>query len=196
MQEKVRSGEITPDAYNEWRAITSQPDPFVPLRAYAEDYGATVTWNNQTKTATVTYSNMSVDYQPGSYFSINGVVFVRQSGLINIKNKPGSLPTKGEPNTTGKLYNPDGSLKQERSYGPDGEVSKDVDYNHPGSNHSFPHVHDWLDGDRQDAREPNPGELATSIAILIGVYEIIKFITAVGGAIPSGGSSLLLLLAP
>jgi RHS repeat-associated protein len=61
-----------------------------------------------------------------------------------------SLPNTGEPNSKGILYNPDGSIKQEREYGPDGQPTKDTDYNHGGVGHVFPHEHDWKDGVRQD----------------------------------------------
>lgn len=49
----------------------------------------------------------------------------------------------GSPGSTRTLYNPDGSIKQERTYGPDGRAEKDVDYNHGGVGHTFPHEHTW-----------------------------------------------------
>jgi hypothetical protein len=73
-----------------------------------------------------------------------------------------SLPSKGEPNSTGRLYNPDGSLKQEREYGPDGRAQKDTDYNHPGDNHEFPHEHDW-DWTKSPPRLPGKSPGPTSI---------------------------------
>jgi len=57
-----------------------------------------------------------------------------------------SLPPTGEPNSTGKLYNPDGSLKQVREYGPDGKAKKDTDYSdhgNPKEHPDVPHEHDW-----------------------------------------------------
>jgi len=59
-----------------------------------------------------------------------------------------NLDLKGKPNSKGTLYNPDGSVKQERWYGPDGFPVLDRDYNH-GGNHKFPHDHEWIEGVRQ-----------------------------------------------
>jgi hypothetical protein len=53
------------------------------------------------------------------------------------------LPTTGEPNTSVDKLNPDGSIKQRRYYGPDGKAQEDIDYNHGGSKHTFPHRHKW-----------------------------------------------------
>ncbi|MDR2570582.1 MAG: RHS repeat-associated core domain-containing protein, partial [Oscillospiraceae bacterium] len=61
-----------------------------------------------------------------------------------------SLPNTGEPNSTGRLYNPDGTIKQEREYGPDGRAERDTDYNHGGVGHEFPHTHEW------DWTQPRP----------------------------------------
>lgn len=49
----------------------------------------------------------------------------------------------GTPGSTKTTYNPDGSVKQERVYGDDGRAEKDVDYNHGGVGHTFPHEHNW-----------------------------------------------------
>lgn len=49
----------------------------------------------------------------------------------------------GTPGSTKTTYNPDGSVKQERIYGDDGRAEKDVDYNHSGGRHTFPHEHTW-----------------------------------------------------
>ncbi|HWY17350.1 MAG TPA: RHS repeat-associated core domain-containing protein [Solirubrobacteraceae bacterium] len=61
-----------------------------------------------------------------------------------------SLPYRGEPNSTQVLDRGNGS-GQIRDYGPDGLPEKDFDFGH---DHGFgdPHVHDWVDGVRQ-----NPG---------------------------------------
>jgi RHS repeat-associated protein len=64
-----------------------------------------------------------------------------------------ALPPTGEPNTTGELLNPDGSVKQERVYGPDGRPIRDRDYNHGGEGHTFPHDHEW-DWSRNPPRQP------------------------------------------
>jgi RHS repeat-associated protein len=96
-----------------------------------------------------------------------------------------SLPKHGEPNSVGRLYNPDGSIKQERLYGPDGEPVKDRDYNHGGGVHEFPHDHEWVDGKRQG---PTPvpedggalGETIADVALTFGVgyvvYRVIRFL--------------------
>ena len=49
----------------------------------------------------------------------------------------------GTPGSTKTTYNSDGSVKQERIYGEDGRAEKDVDYNHGGVGHTFPHEHTW-----------------------------------------------------
>lgn len=76
----------------------------------------------------------------------------------------------GSPGSTRTIYNPDGSVKQERTYGPDGRAEKDVDYNHGGSEHTFPHEHTWDWSTGQPKRQggvpisptpcptPNPGQ--------------------------------------
>lgn len=53
------------------------------------------------------------------------------------------LPIKWKPNSELKKYNDNGDLKQIRKYGPDGRAIQDIDYEHGGSNHKFPHTHDW-----------------------------------------------------
>lgn len=59
------------------------------------------------------------------------------------KEKKHNLPTEGEPNSDQTIENEDGSPKQTRHYGPDGKAEYDIDYNHPGKNHEFPHKHTW-----------------------------------------------------
>ncbi len=54
-----------------------------------------------------------------------------------------ALPATGIPGSTSVEYNSDGTPKRERTYGEDGLASKDVDYNHSGVNHTFPHEHEW-----------------------------------------------------
>ena len=80
---------------------------------------------------------------------------------------------KGKPNSTGKIYNPDGSVKQEREYGPDGQPVKDRDYNHGGANHEFPHEHEWKDGVRGPA-QPVPSEFSWGAALLGGLITIVE----------------------
>lgn len=54
-----------------------------------------------------------------------------------------SLRTTGKPNSEQTIRNPDGTIKQRRFYGPDGKALKDIDYNHGGVGHRFPHQHKW-----------------------------------------------------
>ncbi|MGI6605436.1 MAG: RHS repeat-associated core domain-containing protein, partial [Peptococcia bacterium] len=77
-----------------------------------------------------------------SYLSVADfrLLQMNKSNLIQAR----SLPAKGKPNSTDRLYNPDGTLKQERWYGPDGRALRDRDYNHSGEDtHEFPHDHEW-----------------------------------------------------
>lgn len=72
------------------------------------------------------------------------------------------LPEKWKPNSELKEFNEDGGLKKIRKYGPDGRAIQDIDYEHGGSNHKFPHTHDWdwSGGDNNPNREdgvPLPG---------------------------------------
>jgi RHS repeat-associated protein len=90
---------------------------------------------------------------------------IDSSGYVQASS-PQSLPKTGEPNSKSTLYNPDGSVKQERVYGPDGKAQQDTDYNHPGVNHDFPHNHDW-DWSRTPPRGPAYVTLTGGIAIVI-----------------------------
>ncbi len=77
---------------------------------------------------------------PDTYTEKNGV-----------KTPTSSLPWNGEPGSTGTLYNPDGSVKQERWYKPNTEPDVDIDYNHGGTGHTFPHGHEYDEnGERGD----------------------------------------------
>ncbi len=62
-----------------------------------------------------------------------------------------SLPTTGEPNSSKDLYNEEGSLKQRRYYDKNGNADLDIDYQHGGTGHTFPHRHDWNNGVRGPA---------------------------------------------
>ena len=72
-------------------------------------------------------------------------------------------PIIGKPNSIQEIYNEDGSVKQRRQFDENGRAKKDVDYNHGGGEHEFPHVHDWKwengKPDRDDPRKPKEGEL-------------------------------------
>ncbi len=108
-----------------------------------------------------------------------------------------SLPTEGEANSTAVLRNPDGSVKQERSYGPDGKVTEDTDYNHPGNKHQFPHKHKWKDGVRGPAEPcptPSPSQFSwrqpvsynnvvADTATAVGVGTIIYWVISEGSRI-------------
>ena len=75
---------------------------------------------------------------------------VAKIGTSPIADSLPSLNCTGEPNSSNQLYNPDGSLKQERKYGVDGTPEYDDDYNHAGDGHGigFPHRHTWENGER------------------------------------------------
>jgi len=105
--------------------------------------------------------------------------------------KPQSLLPDGPPNSVGKIYNPDGSIKQERAYGPSGEAVRDRDYNHSGNNLEFPHDHVWENGKRGDEHipvtDPEKGVDVTDVTkVVIGgvavagaayvVYRVIRFL--------------------
>ena len=71
-------------------------------------------------------------------------------------------PKIGKPNSTLEMYNRDGSLRRRRQFDENGKAKKDVDYNHTGENHEFPHVHDWKwkgDESKRDDASPKEGEL-------------------------------------
>ena len=94
-----------------------------------------------------------------------------------------SLPKTGEPNSTGTLYNPDGSIKQKRVYGPDGNPMYDDDYNHAGDGHGigYPHRHPWNNGKRQQDPIPVPSidssTTNTSMIIVGGIITIAEIIS-------------------
>ena len=93
------------------------------------------------------------------------------------------LPTRGDPNSTQEIYNKDGSVKRRRYFDEKGKAKKDIDYNHGGVWHKFPHIHDWdweKKSPRQKAREPKEGEMETkekitSVALFAGtvLYYVI-----------------------
>lgn len=111
----------------------------------------------------------------GSEVSVYG-----QLPNIIFEDRRQSLPSTGEPNSIGTLFNPDGSIKQVRRYGPDGKAVRDRDFGHDGDGHGFgfPHDHPWEDGKRKtaepvdetdDFKEPESesdsiGETATVVA--------------------------------
>lgn len=73
-------------------------------------------------------------------------------GLI-LSNINTAYAITGIPGSTKTNYNSDGSVKQERTYGSDGRAEKDVDYNHGGTGHTFPHEHTW-DWSKTPPRQP------------------------------------------
>ena len=66
------------------------------------------------------------------------------------------LPSIGLPNSVGYEYGSEGQITKERRYGPDGRAIQDTDYEHGGSNHKFPHDHewDWSKGNKKPDRKP------------------------------------------
>ena len=116
------------------------------------------------------YSGEPSKIQVGQRINISGIYDKAHPISIALAN---SLPLSGKPNSTGKIYNPDGSVKQEREYGPDGQPVKDRDYNHGGANHEFPHEHEWKDGVRGPA-QPVPSEFSWEAALLGGLITIVE----------------------
>lgn len=95
----------------------------------------------------------------------NNSISAELIGKTNNVVQANSLPKKGEPNSKETIYNPDGSVKQEREYGQDGQPVKDTDYNHGGVGHKFPHEHEWKDGVRQPGvpiPTPKPNQIQNS----------------------------------
>jgi len=102
----------------------------------------------------------------GIFFSMYPVSYAEQK-----------LPTRGIPNSTQEIYNEDGSVKRRRYFDEKGKAKKDIDYNHGGIWHKFPHIHDWdwkkEKSPRQKAREPKEGEIEaaekiTRVALVAG----------------------------
>ncbi len=98
------------------------------------------------------------------------------------------LSTKGKPNSTEDLLNPDGTIKKRRYYGPDGKATRDTDYNHTDDGtHKFPHNHDWeWDGDKCK-RGPayNFRNLGKGIGIGVGGYVLYRGIRMIPSLFPA-----------
>ena len=103
--------------------------------------------------------------------------YLQNDAIVFAKQQSQKLPPTGEPDSVGQLYNPNGDLKQERYYGPDGRAGYDVDYDHAGENHDFPHGHDW-DWSKKNPRQPSKHEMVTVVG---GV--IITILTVLGGVV-------------
>jgi hypothetical protein len=83
-------------------------------------------------------------------------------------------PNQGTPNSTGKIYYPDGSPKQEREYGNDGRPTVDHDH-HLGEGVGYDHDHDW-DHDKTPPRQParEPGKIVALLgAIGVGILIVV-----------------------
>ena len=80
-----------------------------------------------------------------------------------------SLPPTGKPGSSQTLPNPDGTPKQKRWYGQDGNAVRDRDYNHPGKDISFPHDHEWKNGQRQEDHLPPSPDYEFSLDPVLGV---------------------------
>ena len=135
----------------------------VPIRDYAESHGAKVEWNAENGYATITYRETVIHIKSSHENNEGGRLYADSKDLNNAfgwKNHAifvtaaQSLPSTGIPNSKQTLYNPDGSIKQERWYGSDGKATRDRDYNHPGNKHTFPHDHKWENGKRGDPISP------------------------------------------
>ena len=107
----------------------------------------------------INYEGDPSKIQVGQRINISGIYNKEHPISVALSN---SLPLSGKPNSTGKIYNPDGSVKQERQYGKDGQPVKDTDYNHGGTNHEFPHKHEWKDGVRGPAKPVNKSKSSKS----------------------------------
>jgi RHS repeat-associated protein len=75
--------------------------------------------------------------------------------VCTVNSQQTKTPNEGVPGST--VVNPGSG--QTRTYGPDGKPVKDIDYDHSHGGAPIPHVHDWVDGDRQPWRAPEPGEI-------------------------------------
>lgn len=104
-------------------------------------------------------------FQKDAGLQVDGIVGAKTWSALGLSFA--SLPTYGEPNSKGVLYNPDGTVKQEREYGPDGRAQRDTDYNHPGENHTFPHQHEW-DWSKPKPRQPGVPVDANAINAALG----------------------------
>lgn len=108
-------------------------------------------------------------------------------------------PNRGNPNSIGRIFYPDGSPKQEREYGPDGRPVVDHDH-HPGEDVGYDHDHDWNWGkkpSRQPAREPNKaaavlGIVGTGLVLIwLVANDITGFGAADDGLIPAVATSFV-----
>lgn len=108
-------------------------------------------------------------------------------------------PNRGNPNSIGRIFYPDGSPKQEREYGPDGRPVVDHDH-HPGEDVGYDHDHDWNWGKkppRQHAREPNKaaavlGIVGTGLVLIwLVANDITGFGAADDGLIPAVATSFV-----
>lgn len=108
-------------------------------------------------------------------------------------------PNRGNPNSIGRIFYPDGSPKQEREYGPDARPVVDHDH-HPGEDVGYDHDHDWNWGKkppRQPAREPNKaaavlGIVGTGLVLIwLVANDITGFGAADDGLIPAVATSFV-----
>ena len=53
------------------------------------------------------------------------------------------LPSEATPNSRYDLYRPGQGRVQSRWYGHDGRATRNRDYRHGGTGHTFPHDHVW-----------------------------------------------------
>ena len=144
----------------------------------AQEHGAIVTWDAQTGYATVNYNGQSLQVKSTADNNRDGHIYVDNALLDQtfgwtkfepVEFAENSLSKEGPPNTIGRVYNPDGSVKQERKYGSDGLATRDRDYNHSG-NMEFPHDHVWVNGHRSEDHIPVPeSEKDRGLEIVVGI---------------------------
>ena len=179
-EDPIRSGEnwYTYCINNPIRYIDPSGLAIVPIRVYLNQiYGIDnkyIVWDPITRGVSVTYNNETSTFY--GYIPTDGpfkgIMLIDDSDIFKVFGSPNAsipapsapasivaaenLPREGSPNSTGKLYNPDGSIKQERVYGPNGEPLRDIDYGHTHHHPDIdgPHVHDWLNGKRSN--DPYP----------------------------------------
>lgn len=95
------------------------------------------------------------------------------------------MPTTGKPNSTDPLYNPDGTIRQERTYGPDGRAKKDTDYyGHPELGPSHKHEWDW---DKVPPRQPAKPSTSAILAAGAAFFCVVGIIWVVANDVTGIG---------
>ena len=111
-------------------------------------------------------------------------------------------PNRARPNSVGRIYYPNGVLKQEREYGPDGKPVVDHDH-HSGEDVGFDHDHDW-DWDKNPPRQParEPSKIVATLGLIrcgvVLLWLVGNDITGIGvaddGVIPAVATTFISFL--